>query len=114
MDKILMTDVEYMDRAEAALRAIEACCDRINDTTDADVDNQRTGGMVTLVFRGGSQVVVNLQKPLQEIWVAARRGGFHFRWAGACWRDSKSGKELFELLSAVASEQSGEPLRFSA
>ena len=36
-----MTDPEFMDRAEALLRRIEACCDRINDETDADIDNQR-------------------------------------------------------------------------
>ena len=41
-----MTDTEYMDRAEAALAAIEQACDRINDATDADLDNQRVGGMI--------------------------------------------------------------------
>ena len=51
-----MTDPEYMDRAEALLRRIEACCDRINDETDADVDNQRVGGMVTLIFGNGTQI----------------------------------------------------------
>ena len=45
-----MTDPEYMDRAEAALAAIERSCDRINDATDADVDNQRVGGMITITF----------------------------------------------------------------
>ena len=59
-----MTDPEYMDRAEALLRRIEACCDRINDETDADVDNQRVGGMVTLIFGNGTQIIVNMQKPL--------------------------------------------------
>ena len=41
-----MTDSEFLDQAEALLQAVEACCDRINDDTDADVDNQRVGGMV--------------------------------------------------------------------
>ena len=45
-----MTDPEYMDRAEAALAAIERGCDRINDATDADIDNQRVGGMITITF----------------------------------------------------------------
>ncbi len=43
-----MTDLEYMDRAEALLRRLEACCDRLNDETDADLDPQRVGGMVTI------------------------------------------------------------------
>ncbi len=74
-----MTDLEFMDRAERALKAVEACCDRINDQTSADIDNQRVGGMITLVFANKSQIVINLQKPLHEIWLAARCGGFHFR-----------------------------------
>jgi CyaY protein len=44
------------------------------------VDNQRVGGMVTLTFANRSQIVINLQKPLHEIWLAARQGGYHFKW----------------------------------
>jgi CyaY protein len=58
----------------SAAARIEQCCDRINEETDADVDNQRVGGMVTLVFANRSQIVVNLQKPLHEVWLAARSG----------------------------------------
>ena len=45
-----MTDLEYMDCAERLLQAVEQCCDRINDATDADIDNQRSGGMITLAL----------------------------------------------------------------
>ncbi len=107
-----MTDTEYMDRAEALLREVEASCDRINDASDADVDNQRVGGMVTLTFRNRSQVVVNLQKPLQEVWLAARAGGFHFKFAGSRWMDPKGQGEFFELLSRHANDQAGQALQF--
>ena len=102
-----MTDPEFMDRAEAALRVIEASCDRINEETDADIDNQRVGGMVTMAFANGRQVVVNLQKPLHEIWLAAPSGGYHYRFDGAAWQDTKGQGELFECLSRCASDQSG-------
>ena len=75
-----MTDPEFMDRAETLLSAVERNCDRINDETDADLDAQRMGGMVTLTFTNRSQIVVNLQKPLHEIWLAAKSGGYHYRW----------------------------------
>jgi len=109
-----MTDSEYMDRAEAALAAIERGCDRINDTTDADIDNQRVGGMITISFRNGSQLIVNLQKPLQEIWLAARSGGYHYRFDGTAWVDTKSGEEFFGNLSREATSQAGQPLSFTA
>lgn len=108
-----MTDTDYLNRAEALLRAIELSCDRINDSSDADIDNQRVGGMVTLTFANRSQVIVNLQKPLQEVWMAARSGGFHYRWDGQTWRDTKGAGEFFADLSRCASEQSGEALNFS-
>ena len=109
-----MTDSEYMDLAEALLKAVERGCDRINDESDADLDNQRVGGMVTLTFSNRSQIIINLQKPLQEVWLAARAGGFHYRHDGHAWVDTKGQGEFFENLSRFASEQSGLTLKFSS
>ena len=108
-----MTNPEFLDRAEAALKAIEACCDRINDETDADVDNQRNGGMITLTFDNRTQIVVNLQRPLHEIWMAAKSGGYHYRWDGTAWRNTRDSSALFESLSAYASQQAGEEIRLA-
>jgi CyaY protein len=107
-----MTDSEFMDRAELVLKAVEAGCDRINETTDADIDNQRVGGMVTLVFRNGSQIIVNLQKPLHEIWLAAKSGGYHYKFSGTQWADTKGDGEFFSRLSRDATAQAGVPLTF--
>lgn len=109
-----MTDLEYLDRAEAVLKAVEAACDRINDETEADIDNQRVGGMVTLVFGNGSQIVINLQKPLHELWMAARSGGYHYRFDGQAWQDTKGAGEFFAHLTREASAQSGQAVTFTA
>ena len=109
-----MTDPEFMDRAEILLQAVEASCDRINDSTDADIDNQRTGGMVTLTFRNRSQIIINLQKPLQEVWMAAKSGGYHYKFDGSRWMDTKGQGEFFASLTRDASAQAGQPLTFAA
>jgi len=109
-----MTDSEFMDRAESLLRSVEAGCDRINDEELADIDNQRVGGMVTLVFSDASQIVVNLQKPLHEVWLAAKSGGYHFKFNGEQWVDSKGRGEFFASLSRFASAQAGCALEFRA
>jgi CyaY protein len=111
-----MTDIEYLNRAEAALGSLERNCDNLNDNTDADIDNQRTGGMITLTFSNKSQIIINLQKPLQEIWLAAKAGGFHYKFEAASqtWRDTKRATELFADLSRYASDQSGMALLFSS
>jgi CyaY protein len=107
-----MTDSEFMDRAETLLKRVEASCDRINDETDADVDNQRTGGMVTLTFSNRSQIIINLQKPLHEVWMAAKTGGYHYRWVDGQWQDTKGQGEFFASLARNASAQSGQDLVF--
>lgn len=108
-----MTDFEFMDRAERLLRAVEQTCDTLNETTDVDIDNQRSGGMVTLVFSNRSQIVINLQKPLHEVWMAAKSGGYHFRFDEASgWMDTKGAGEFFQCLTREASLQSGFQLHF--
>jgi CyaY protein len=107
-----MTDVEFMNKAEIALQAIEACCDQLNAEMEVDVDNQRNGNMLTLTFSNKTQIVINLQKPLQEIWLAAKSGGFHYRWIDGLWLDTKGQGELFATLSANASVQAGQRLDF--
>ena len=109
-----MTDLEYFEQAERVMACVELGCDRINEQTDADLDSQRTGNMVTLTFFNGSQIIINLQKPLQEIWMAAKAGGFHYKYSDTNWLDTKSGSEFFEDLSRYASEQSGASLVFTA
>lgn len=108
-----MTDIDYLNHAEKALAAIEAACDRINDASDADIDNQRTGGMITLTFINRSQIIINLQKPLQEIWMAARAGGFHYKFNGSQWLNTKDDSEFFAALTLYASQQAGQAVTFS-
>ena len=107
-----MTDPEFMDHAETLLKRVEAACDRMNDETDADVDNQRTGGMVTLTFANRSQIVINLQKPLHEVWMATKAGGYHYRWLDGQWQDTKGQGEFFAALTRNATAQAGCPLIF--
>ncbi len=109
-----MTDLEFLDRAELLLKAVELGCDRINDDGEADIDNQRVGGMITLTFENRSQIIINLQKPLHEVWLAARSGGYHFKFDGKQWADTKRQGEFFERLSQDASAQTGLALSFTA
>jgi CyaY protein len=97
-----MTDPEFLDHAESLLRALEQQCDRFNDHTDA------------LTFSNRSQIIVNLQKPLHEVWLAARSGGYHYRFDGQQWMDTKGQGEFWAQLSRDATAQAGVPLAFSS
>ncbi|MFO1272888.1 MAG: iron donor protein CyaY [Rubrivivax sp.] len=109
-----LTDAEYHRITGELLARIEATADRLLQDDVVDIDTQRTGGLLELAFPGGSKIVVNTQPPLHELWLASRAGGYHFRWDGAAWRDTKDGSEFFEALSRHASAQAGRPVSFSA
>ncbi|WP_295855798.1 iron donor protein CyaY [uncultured Xylophilus sp.] len=109
-----MTDIEFLDLAERLLQTVEESCDRIDEDTDADIDAQRSGGMVTLTFPNRTQIVLNQQKPLHELWLATKSGGYHFKYQDGAWQDTKGAGELLVLLSREASAQAGMPLRFGA
>lgn len=109
-----LTDSEYQALTRAVLSGIEAHVDRWLQEDVIDIDSSRTGGLLELSFPNGSKIVINTQPPLHELWLAARSGGFHYRYAAGRWVDTKSGQEFFAELSARASEQAGRPLVFAA
>ncbi len=108
----LLSDAEFHERTHALLAHIEATCDRWLQDDRVDIDTQRTGGLLELQFPNGSKIVVNTQPPLHELWLAARDGGFHYRWDGGAWRDTRDGSEFVASLSRLASAQAGQPLQF--
>jgi CyaY protein len=74
----------------------------------ADCDCEPKGsGVLQLEFTDGSRIIINRHAAAQEIWVAARAGGYHFRWNGSAWVDTREGGELLAALSKLVSEQSG-------
>ncbi|BCF98611.1 protein CyaY [Paraburkholderia sp. PGU19] len=104
-----MSDSEYLTRAEAVLAAIE----RSLDDTDADVEFERSGNVLTLEFENGTKIIVNLQPPMQEIWIAAKSGGYHFRFVDGAWRDTRNGTEFYAALSEYATQQAGEDVHIA-
>ena len=98
-----MNETEFAAHASVALEAIE----RALEATELDFE-LKDGGVLEIEFDDGSKIIVNRHAAAREIWVAARAGGFHFRWDGAAWRDTRQGGELFAELSKLVSAQGGE------
>lgn len=103
-----MSETEFLDLAEETLDTIEAAMDRLNDEDVLDVECKRSGNVLEIEFlANGSKIIVNSQAPLQEMWVAARSGGFHYKRVDGQWRNTRDNTELFAALSQVASAQGG-------
>lgn len=102
-----MNETEFEALAAEVLQSVE----RALEASGVDVDFElKEGGVLELEFGDGAKIIVNRHAAAREIWVAARAGGFHFRWDGAAWRDTRGGAELFAALSKLVSAQSGQPV----
>lgn len=104
-----MNESDFNQLAEDTMTAIEEAI----DDCGVDIDYDSAGGILTLEFGNGSQIIVNKQTPLSQLWVAARSGGFHFDYDAGdqCWRLQGGGEKLFSCLSRYCSEQAGEEVR---
>jgi len=107
-----LSEGEYHALTSAVLASIEQAVDRFLDSDVVDIDAHRTGGLLELGFPNGSKIVLNTQPPLHELWMAARSGGYHYKFSNGRWLD-REGREFFEALSASASEQAGGDLKFA-
>ena len=105
-----MNETEFLARIDSILDSIEAQADVWFENLDLDVETRRQGHVLNLVFDNGHQIVINSQGPLQEIWVAARSGGFHYRFDVENWKDTRAGPDLHDALSRLCSEAAGHPL----
>ena len=111
-------DKQFHQLGSNLLQSIEVALEAADDALDLDLDVERQGGnVINIRFRDRSVIVVNTQPPLHEIWVAAKSGGYHYRWAGTLatplWLDTKTGREFIADLSEFASAQAGQAIAIS-
>lgn len=102
-----MDEAQFEAAAGVALRELERSLEALDDV-DFEL---KPGGIVEIEFDDGAKIIVNRHGAAREIWVAARSGGFHYRYDGSIWRDTRSGAELFAALSELLSQQLGRRVR---
>lgn len=94
---------DFLPRAQAVLAQLEITLEQTFDDLGIDVDLERNGGVLNVNLAGkavqGKTVVINLQSPMQQIWLATPFGGFHYAWNGADWEDTRGGLSLHARLS---------------
>ena len=103
-----MNDADYQQAITATLRRVEEAVENCG----ADIDFELAGEILTLEFASGSKIILNKQGAVQQLWVAAKSGGYHYNYDGTAqlWRNDQSGAELFAELARLISEQAGEPV----
>lgn len=105
-----MTESEFLTVSDALLDALQ----RALDSADLDLDYQLNGGVLEIEFDSGEKMIVNRHAPNQEIWVAARTGGYHFSLdADQRWINRRDQTELAPMISQLISDGAHTPFHWS-
>lgn len=105
-----LSEARFHDLVDATQHAVED----IFDDSDLDIDLENSGGVLTVRFDNGTQVIISRQAPIRQLWLAARSGGFHFDYdeESERWICDTSDELLGEMLVRITLEQSGTELEF--
>ncbi|WXL25555.1 iron donor protein CyaY [Ectopseudomonas mendocina] len=105
-----LTEARFHDLVDATQQAVED----IFDDSDLDLDLENSGGVLTVRFENGTQLIFSRQEPLRQLWLAARSGGYHFDYdeESSQWVCDSSDEALGEMLARITLEQSGAELDF--
>ncbi len=79
-----------------ALDQVESRIDAMGDPDRVEAD--RTAAGLQLTLGTGDKIILSAQPALEELWVAARQGGFHLQWRNDGWYCSAVDKALWDLL----------------
>ena len=104
----MLSATQFNETVDALFEQIVATI----DATDAADDIELNQGVLEITCENRSKIIINRHAPTQEIWVAAKSGGYHFRWADGIWIDTRSSETLSDAISRVVFEQSGVRVTF--
>ncbi|MEZ9440303.1 MULTISPECIES: iron donor protein CyaY [Vibrio] len=103
-----MNETEFHKLVDIQMQNIEEAIDE----SEADIDYEVTGNVMTLEFENRSQIIINRQEPMREIWLASKSGGFHFKLVDDKWTCSKTGMELFEMVKEECEKHADEEINW--
>ena len=104
-----MDEKEFAQRCQQELAFIEAAIEAAADNpgSGADIDFEMQSGILEVECADGSKVIISPHAIAKEIWVAAKSGGFHFRYDASTgtWVDTRSGDALRARLADILKQQ---------
>jgi CyaY protein len=103
-----MTESEFNELADAVFKRIEQTI----DASATDIECNLNGPVLELEFENDSKIIINRHGPSQEIWLAAKSGGFHYAMQEGRWMSRRDSSELFDKLAELVFLGCGEALVF--
>ena len=104
----MLDELEFRNRADAALESLKQSLFAAEDTADIEVEDQ--AGALYVSFDDGARFVVSPNAPVRQIWISALATSFKLDWSEAN-QDFvlvKSNERLKPLLARLINQQLGE------
>ena len=89
-----MTETEYLQQTQTLFNAVMS---HIEDNYP-DLDAQTQGAVLEIENDDGQKIIINQQAAMQEVWLASRSGGYHFKWNGSRWVNTRDGTDFWDFL----------------
>ena len=95
--------------AKLAAAELNNLLDQIDEFDPDEVEGFLSQGVLKVTFFERDVCVINSHQAAREIWMAFDARAWHFGWDGEAkaWRDTKSGEELYEVVSKTITSQLG-------
>jgi CyaY protein len=107
-----LDESKFQELAAEAFRRISDALEAVDPDV---VDYDSAGDVVTLTLRRTRRCVLNTQRAIRQIWLAASARAWHFSWdpGTGMWLDDKGrGEELFDTVARVVESESGAKITY--
>jgi len=98
----------YQERASRELVSLLDALDELGDELEVELASD----ILTIEFKDGARFVLNSHRAARQLWMAALMSAWHFDYdeQSSQWLCSRSGGELWSILSKQVSEQLNRPV----
>ncbi len=102
-----MNEQIFLTLAQQELSEIVSVLEAAIDSAGIDADITYQDGVVEIEFDDTGKIVLNQHLAMQEIWLAARLGAYHFSPSSDGWRDTRGQASLRAVLARALLAHSG-------
>jgi iron donor protein CyaY len=106
-----LSEKEFQEKADRAIRALEDAFATLGEQRDLDVEVE--GGVLSVTFEEGEpgRFIVSPNSAVRQLWVSARVASFKFDWSEAAddFVLAGTGEPIKQVMERLAQEQLGDP-----
>ncbi|XRX42630.1 MAG: iron donor protein CyaY [Buchnera aphidicola (Eriosoma harunire)] len=78
-----------------------------------EIDCEINYNMLIIEFQNKNKIIINKQEYIQEIWLATKNNGYHFKFFNHCWLCKKNNMDFWNILTNCCFLECGKKIKFN-